>query len=300
MAHLDPLAYLVGLEGFALLRAFGGEHDREFVAARLAEVRALLDDPAVADRGVDVSRVDTVDGYRVWSATYDEPGNGIFGYEEPYVDAILNPLPPGVALDAACGTGRWAARLADRGHRVIGVDSSPDMLAKARARVPGADFRAGTLEALPLDDGSVDVVTCGLALTHVPSLAPVMAEFARVLTPGGHLIVSDVHHLMVLLGSVPKVVGPDGILPAHRHQAGDYLQAALGHGLALRSCVEPRLAGGDRFVGSSSPPATFPVDPAAVGAWNEWPWTLHPLVPAAAGAANVDLPATVVWHFERS
>jgi SAM-dependent methyltransferase len=177
------------------------------------------------------------------------------------------------------------------------------MLARARSRVADADFRVGELHDLPVADASVDVVTCALALTHVPSLEPVMAEFARVLRPGGHLVVSDVHHLMVLLGSVPKVVGPHGergMLPAYRHQAGDYLGAALGHGLALRGCVEPRLAGGDRFVDTAadpSPPAV--VAASEIGDWPDWPWTLQPLVRAASGAANVDLPATVVWHFAK-
>jgi hypothetical protein len=43
MAYVHPLAYLVGLEGVALLHAFAGEYDRDFTEARLAEVRALLD-----------------------------------------------------------------------------------------------------------------------------------------------------------------------------------------------------------------------------------------------------------------
>lgn len=54
--HQLPLAYLLGLEGVALLRAFDGEHDRAFTAARLAEARALLDSAEELRDGVDVSR----------------------------------------------------------------------------------------------------------------------------------------------------------------------------------------------------------------------------------------------------
>ena len=104
---------------------------------------------------------------------------------------------PGVALDAACGTGRFAEFLAKRGHRVIGVDSSPDMLAHARRRVPDAEFRLAELDRLPLPDDSVDVIVCALALVHVPRLHPVLAEFARVLRPGGDLVISDIHHELV-------------------------------------------------------------------------------------------------------
>jgi ubiquinone/menaquinone biosynthesis C-methylase UbiE len=53
------------------------------------------------------------------------------------------------------------------------------MLDRARARVPDATFLRGDLHQLPLTGGAVDVVVCALALVHVPSLAPVLAEFAR-------------------------------------------------------------------------------------------------------------------------
>jgi hypothetical protein len=66
-----PLACLLGLEGVALIRGFIGEYDRDFAEARIAEVRDLLADESLADAAVAVERVGTVDGYRVWSATYD-------------------------------------------------------------------------------------------------------------------------------------------------------------------------------------------------------------------------------------
>jgi SAM-dependent methyltransferase len=129
---------MLGLEGVALLRAFAGNgFDRAFVEARIAETRTLLDHAApLVGEGVDVGQVSTVDGYRAWSVTYDEPGNPLIVVEEPIVHQILDGLPAGSALDAACGTGRHAEYLAARGHRVIGVDISPDMLARARIRVP--------------------------------------------------------------------------------------------------------------------------------------------------------------------
>ncbi|WP_241582192.1 class I SAM-dependent methyltransferase, partial [Rosenbergiella nectarea] len=75
------------------------------------------------------------------------------------------------------------------------------MLARARAEVPGAGFRLGELTRLPVEDGAVDLVVCALALAHVPDLEPVLAEFARVLRPGGHLVISDMHPEVVARGS---------------------------------------------------------------------------------------------------
>jgi ubiquinone/menaquinone biosynthesis C-methylase UbiE len=128
--------------------------------------------------------VSTVTIYRQHSASYDaEAGGGLFAVDEPVAAEYLNGREPGVALDAACGTGRFAEFLAMRGHQVIGVDSSPDMLSHARRRVPDGEFHLAALDQLPLADNSVDVIVCALALVHVPRLQPALAEFARVLRP---------------------------------------------------------------------------------------------------------------------
>jgi ubiquinone/menaquinone biosynthesis C-methylase UbiE len=84
------------------------------------------------------------------------------------VAEYLSDREPGLALDAACGTGRFAEFLARRGHRVIGVDSSPDMLAHARRRVPDGEFHVAELDRLPLPDDSADVIVCALALSTCP------------------------------------------------------------------------------------------------------------------------------------
>ena len=290
MIYQHPLAYLLGLEGIALLRAWAGDFDKEFVEARLAEVRRLLAADALANHdGVMVERGDTLTGYRRWAATYDEPRNSLFDADEPVMHQIIDALLPGDALDGACGTGRYAAYLAGRGHRVVGVDSSPDMLARARARVPSGEFLLGDLRELPLPDHCVDLVVSGLALSHMPTLAPVMAEFARVLRPGGQLVISDAHHEIVIRGSVPHALGPNnepGLAASYRHTPGDFIRAALPVGLQVRRCEEPY---------SDLPPPRPDAD-LTVSGWHEWPWSLRDLVPEASRAACA-VPAVIVWHF---
>jgi SAM-dependent methyltransferase len=291
-----PLAYLLGLEGVALLRGFIGEYDRDFVEARIAEVRDLLADESLADAAAVVERVGTVDGYRTWSATYDEGHNTAFDYDEPVVKEIVDAIPPGVAVDAACGTGRLSELLAARGHQVIGVDSSPDMLARAGARVPSGEFRPGDVRGLPVADAAADLMVCALALTHVPDLRLVFAEFARVLRPGGHLVISDMHPERILRGSIPTLRGADGRpgrLPAHRHLVGDYLRAALDAGLQLRRCEEPTLK-----PDSPVPPVPAAPRPPELGPWEVWPWSLAAAVPEAARAADAGVPVEIIWHFQ--
>jgi len=291
--YQHPLHYLLGMEGLALLRAYGGEHGPEFGAARIAEIRRLLDAPELSGDGVTAEPIGSIAGYRTWSRTYDRPGNGLFPIEEPFVHGIVDALPIGIALDAACGTGRHTSYLAGRGFQVIGTDSSAEMLVLARAKVPDAEFHEAPLDRIPLPDDHVDLVICALALAHLSDLKPAFAEFARVLRPGGHLIVTDIHHESVLLGSVPHVRTANGeprLIPSYRYRAADYLGAALPVGFEVRRCAEPA-----RPTGRS---AGLMTDQIRTEEWDLWPWSLMEIVPAATGAAANETPAAMLWHFQ--
>jgi hypothetical protein len=113
--YQHPLAYLAGLEGIALLRAFTGEYDRDFTHARLAELRALLEMADQFGDGAETGPITTAEGYRAWAGAYDHPGNRLIDLEQPIVRQILDGLPRGTTLDAACGTGRHAEYLASLG-----------------------------------------------------------------------------------------------------------------------------------------------------------------------------------------
>ncbi len=102
-------------------------------------------------------------------------------------------------LDLASGSGGPTLRIAAKtGCRVIGIDRHEAGIAAARAEAARmglsgrADFMAGDAAArLPLDDGSVDVVTCFDAINHLPDRRKVLAEWRRVLRPGGRLLFTD-------------------------------------------------------------------------------------------------------------
>ena len=94
---------------------------------------------------------DVESGYARWAGTYDSMPNPLIRIEEPLVHGLIDRVRPGVAVDAACGTGRHTRYLCDRGHRVIGVDVSEEMLAVARAALPDADLRTGNLTSLPIE-----------------------------------------------------------------------------------------------------------------------------------------------------
>jgi ArsR family transcriptional regulator len=104
-----------------------------------------------------------------------------------------------VVGDLGCGTGAASMALARHVGRVVGVDGSEEMLAAARGRAAGVrnvEWRMGTLEALPLEDATLDAAVMLLVLHHVPSPVAALAEARRVLKPGGRLVIVDMitHH----------------------------------------------------------------------------------------------------------
>ena len=96
--------------------------------------------------------------------------------------------------DLGCGSGQLSAALAPFVARVVAVDGSAAMLQAAKKRLrefDNIDLRRGELESLPIDDGRLDAATLMLVLHHVPELERGLAEVARVLKPGGVVLIVD-------------------------------------------------------------------------------------------------------------
>jgi ubiquinone/menaquinone biosynthesis C-methylase UbiE len=124
------------------------------------------------------------------------------------------PLADTHLLDAGCGTGSFAAELAPYVGRLTLLDASEEMLDVARAKlgsIPGAsevDAHVGTLQNLPFEDASFDAVMTNQVLHHLgdpagdgwPEHDRVFAEYARVLRPGGVLIVNTTSHEQIRHG----------------------------------------------------------------------------------------------------
>jgi ubiquinone/menaquinone biosynthesis C-methylase UbiE len=277
--HVRLREFLVAVEGLALFRTLveGGDETAE---ARIDEVRRIVGEDGTYGFGTDVPELDPRAGYARWSATYDRPGNPLISVEQPVVWALLDALPRGRALDAACGTGRHAAHLAERGHDVTGVDGSPEMLEIARTRDPNTRFLEGDLHALPVEDGEFDVAVCALALGHCADLRTPVAELTRAVRSGGSLVLSDLHPVMSVAGGQALFESGDGSLAfvrEHVHLHGEYLDAFGASGLDIVRCVEPRF--GPAEAGMQGMAAQF--------------------IPEATQAAFAGLPGALIWQLER-
>lgn len=106
-------------------------------------------------------------------------------------DVVYRWLAPRLAgrhvLDAGCGEGYGAARLAAAGARVLAVDLVQPVAAHAGRAYPGVAVAVAELGALPLPDGAVEAVVCLQVIEHLWDVPGALAEFARVLAPGGVL-----------------------------------------------------------------------------------------------------------------
>jgi ArsR family transcriptional regulator len=187
---------------FAFFRVASGGPGAAIAAALIAQIRA--DDPTVA---LDLRRLDAVRReraeaaaayFRENAARWDEIRALHIG-DEAVEAAIAGRLPDAVGdlVDLGTGTGRMLALFAPRAQRAVGIDQSREMLAVARANLEHADLlhraqvRQGDLYQLPLADGSFDVAVMHHVLHYLEAPETALAEAARILRPGGRLLIVD-------------------------------------------------------------------------------------------------------------
>lgn len=139
-------------------------------------------------------RADTQGFFGRVAGEWDSLRNELFG-ERATLRALLPLLPQGWSVaDLGCGTGNAAELLAPCVKKVVAVDQSEVMLSAARKRLgefKNVDFRQGELEKLPLADAEVDAAVCVLVLHHISDPEAACRETARVLKPGGTLLIVD-------------------------------------------------------------------------------------------------------------
>jgi ArsR family transcriptional regulator len=172
----SPLAGLLAAEFETAARTALGKADD----ARLAEVLRLRKENFDAHSGPDTNERQLVPG-RSWAA---------------WARALGHLLPPLRVADLGCGEGYLTIEASRWADRVIAVDRSDAVLKRARAlggrrRVRNVIWKRGELERLPIRDNSVDVALLSQALHHAHDPARALAEAARILVPGGRILVLD-------------------------------------------------------------------------------------------------------------
>ncbi|HLP94208.1 MAG TPA: class I SAM-dependent methyltransferase [Saprospiraceae bacterium] len=177
-------------------------------------------------------------------------------YDRPNTLALFPDVRGKRILDAACGPGKYAEILLERGALVTGFDFSPNMVQKARERNQRTeDFFVHDLTApfIMFPDGSFDIVLCALALEYVEDWTNTIREFNRVLVPGGLLIISITHPFfdynffnseryfeVEAVRCVWKGFGLPVEVNSYRRSLGDCLLPITENGFYIDKLVEPR------------------------------------------------------------
>ncbi len=172
------------------------------------------------------------------------------------------------ALDVGCGEGRFCRMLKAAGVRATGIDPTPAMIAAARQRDSGGDYRPGNAEALDFADASFDLVVSYITLVDIPDFRAAIREMARVLRPGGSLLMANLTgyisacidrgwveddkgkylHYPVdnYLGEFPLWLEWSGIRVVNWHRPLDaHMTAFLDAGLILKFFSEPAPRSGE-------------------------------------------------------
>ncbi|GGQ02359.1 class I SAM-dependent methyltransferase [Streptosporangium pseudovulgare] len=157
---------------------------------------------------------------RNWIAWAREPGfDSYWRYRSAFFELV--PAPGRATLDLGCGEGRVTRELAERGHRVTGVDVSPTLVAAAHRAGGGGRYLVADAAALPFDDGEFDLVIAYNSLMDVDDLPGSVREAGRVLAPGGRLVLSITHPVtnpgVVLDGGAAAAFAP-GVSYFERHR----------------------------------------------------------------------------------
>ena len=161
----------------------------------LAESAAVRLDERRREQVLQRRRRDTETFFSDVADEWDRVRGELFGQTSDLqlLPALLDP--DVVVGDLGCGSGRLAATIAPYARSVVAVDASPEMLEVARGRLAGfgnVDIRQGRIEELPLEAATLDLALVVHLLHHVDDPSAALAEVARVLRPGGRLVVADV------------------------------------------------------------------------------------------------------------
>ena len=189
----------------------------------------------------------TAAGYDRWAASYDDNDPSTW-LDEPFLVKHLKPFPGCRILDVGCGTGRYLRRVPPSAYRIIGVDLSRNMLARAYRQVwdrTDVSLIQSSAGCLPFKPRSFDRIMSGLVVDHMASPGRWFRALFTLLTMNGRAVVAAVHPDMQRVTGWDIDIQQDNeqaiSIPGYIHEVNHLLAAAREEGFSVEAMEEPRV-----------------------------------------------------------
>jgi cytosine/adenosine deaminase-related metal-dependent hydrolase/ubiquinone/menaquinone biosynthesis C-methylase UbiE len=188
--------------------------------------------------------VSSSDVFDVWAQVYDEQPNPLLALEQRFLSRMLPDVDGLDVLDAGCGTGRWLQLLAShRPASLVGVDTSPEMLQRASAKLgANSTLRLGSCAALPVQNATADLILASFVLSYLESVDTVARELHRVARPGANIFLTDMHPDTAVSCNWKRSFKANDMeenIQARTHSLQQIIDAFQSCGFELLTLIEP-------------------------------------------------------------
>lgn len=176
--------------------------------------------------------------YNSWAAIYDNNINRTRDLEATALREILPAISFGSCLEIGCGTGKNTAWLETRTKRLLSVDLSEAMLAKAKEKItaPHVQFvQADINRPWDFTDATFELATFSLVLEHIENLEAVFEKLSHKVQVGGHVYIGELHPFKQYAGTRARFETESGtqVVTCFNHHISDFIQPALKHGFSV-------------------------------------------------------------------
>jgi ubiquinone/menaquinone biosynthesis C-methylase UbiE len=182
--------------------------------------------------------IDVKQAYNVWAEQYDTNNNKTRDLEAKALRTTLSNIDFKTCLEIGCGTGKNTEWLVEKAEKVLAVDLSDEMLAKAKEKVVSdkVEFRqVNILSSWAFRTEQYDLATFSLVLEHIENLDPIFQEVSKALVHGGHVYIGELHPFKQYAGSKARFDTEQGtqIVECFNHHISDFTNAAKRHGMVI-------------------------------------------------------------------
>ena len=180
--------------------------------------------------------------YNIWAQQYDSNENKTRDLEAVAIRKILKEFSFSNCLEIGCGTGKNTEWLVQKAT-VTAVDFSEEMLAKAKEKIQSSNahfVHADITEPWTFTNEKYELVTFSLVLEHIKNLDFIFKQAVKVLLPGSHIYIGELHPYKQYTGSKARFETSGGtqVVECYIHHVSDFMQAAKSNGFVISDINE--------------------------------------------------------------